>query len=325
MPEYLEGWDQMPTISQTHLKFSPLNFMNADLQTRSLKQLASPHLGTSDFVYKHPLNWSKQEIRLIEILPDDQFSSPIAIKLHHVSLQDDPVYTALSYAWGDQIMMKATIVNGEEFRITANLEAALREIRREQHNDEMILLWADQISIDQMNHGEKSDQVLNMDKIYKKAKEVFIWLGEADEDTELAISSLSQTAAQAKAIGIENYATSYDYQLREESSLDQKIKPMICSAAVFEDRHWPAVYDLITRPWWKRVWISQEILLAYSARLACGKYRLDWSEMTRVVAACATFCHRAQFLPATEYMNILTIIQKSHSRYGPGQSVHSTQ
>ncbi|KAI1078102.1 major facilitator superfamily domain-containing protein [Whalleya microplaca] len=68
------------------------------------------------------------EIRLIVIrlgLPDD----PIICKLEYASLDEHPVYCALSYVWGDPNVTKNIELNGKPFPVTVNLYDALRQIR----------------------------------------------------------------------------------------------------------------------------------------------------------------------------------------------------
>jgi hypothetical protein len=65
-----------------------------------------------------------------------------------VSPEDNPVYTALSYAWSDPNDTTLVLADGVEYHVTTNLESALRHIRGEV--DEVVL-WADAICINQNN------------------------------------------------------------------------------------------------------------------------------------------------------------------------------
>lgn len=97
-----------------------------------------------------------------------------------------PAFNALSYTWGSwDDSTSITIVNfdsGEEvdFPVTRNLFNALRRIRREE--EDVIRLWVDQICINQRNEEEKAWQVRAMGNIYSFAWDVFIWLGDLDDE-----------------------------------------------------------------------------------------------------------------------------------------------
>lgn len=97
-----------------------------------------------------------------------------------------PAFNALSYTWGSwDDSTSITIVNlesGEEvqFPVTRNLFNALRRVRREE--EDVIRLWVDQICINQRDEEEKAWQVRAMGNIYSLAWDVFIWLGDLDDE-----------------------------------------------------------------------------------------------------------------------------------------------
>jgi len=49
--------------------------------------------------------------------------------------------------------------------------------------DEKRTLWAGQICINQEDESEKMKQLASMDKIYKKAENVLVWLGDPPQGT----------------------------------------------------------------------------------------------------------------------------------------------
>jgi hypothetical protein len=72
---------------------------------------------------------SSGEIRILTLhagnVPD-----PIKCSLQVVVLDEEPVYEALSYTWGDPGITKAICVKGTQVDVTVNLESALRYVRR---------------------------------------------------------------------------------------------------------------------------------------------------------------------------------------------------
>ncbi|KAI9658340.1 MAG: hypothetical protein M1821_002473 [Bathelium mastoideum] len=105
------------------------------------------------------------KIRLLKI--ESTVGDHVSCTLHHVSSVDDREYLALSYTWGDATPSEEIKLNGQAFKVTPNLLAALRAI--------------DVISIDQQNNEERSQEVRRMDQIYRRASCVLVWLGnEAD-------------------------------------------------------------------------------------------------------------------------------------------------
>ena len=53
-----------------------------------------------------------------------------------------------------------------------------------------LLIWVDAICINQEDIPERNVQVTMMDRVYERAKAVFVWLGEADSDCESIMGKL---------------------------------------------------------------------------------------------------------------------------------------
>jgi hypothetical protein len=150
------------------------------------------------------LDPSSRQIRCVDLHPGSS-TDLVVCSLVYTTLDpeagDLPSYEALSYCWGsvnDTVAIHLRSPNmdtgwlhrhqdgpdGAEanpsvgnFQVTRNLEAALRAHRRP---NQMRRLWVDAICINQMSDKEKTHQVGQMNLIYKSAKDVLVWLGEAD-------------------------------------------------------------------------------------------------------------------------------------------------
>ena len=55
---------------------------------------------------------------------------------------------------------------------------------------EPVTLWADALCINQADDDEKSEQVRARGQIYKRADNVWAWLGEQDDFSDLAFETL---------------------------------------------------------------------------------------------------------------------------------------
>ena len=106
--------------------------------------------------YKYEqLDPSKQEMRLLRILPD-RGDGTIKCELLTKAPLDSvtKTYSALSYCAGDSKRTQCIIVNGRKFRAFANLAHALAEARffwKNTNGTRELLLWVDQICISQHN------------------------------------------------------------------------------------------------------------------------------------------------------------------------------
>jgi Heterokaryon incompatibility protein (HET) len=191
----------------------------------------------TSFPYKQ-LNVSKKEIRLLLL---DEGSNELRGKLVRVSLKEKPNFEALSYTWGQPPFEHSIEINGQEFPIGANLHAALTELRK---YDTARTLWIDAICINQNDELERRQQIGIMQEIFISASQVRAWLGEGDENSEKAMSLLENL---------------------QEEDLER------FRAAEFKCPEWLALNSFWRRPYWRRIWIIQELAVADGrALLGCG-------------------------------------------------------
>ena len=122
------------------------------------------------------LDTASRRIRLIKLQPGD-WDDDIRCDVFQASLDTQPQYTALSYAWGNQNISKPLLIycNGISFAVSENLYVALRRLRCP---DDPLVLWIDAICINQIDELERTHQVSMMRSIYMKSIETLIWLGD---------------------------------------------------------------------------------------------------------------------------------------------------
>ena len=136
------------------------------------------------FMYE-PLDAELNEIRLLTLYPGKRID-PVTTTIKTVSLENKPLYKTISYAWGDLTDTRPITIGTYAFKVTTNLETALRYLRCE---SQPVTLWVDAVCINQANNEEKSQQVRLMAEIFEKCQEVFIWLGSPS-------NSVSETIGQ---------------------------------------------------------------------------------------------------------------------------------
>lgn len=158
-----------------------------------------------------------------------------------------PIYEALSYTWGEAKEMHIIFVNNQPFPVTPNLFVALKYLREA---EESRILWIDAICIDQNSLLEKTHQVGMMRDIYRGASQVLVWLGESDKDIRKAMAFLEQRKR---------------FQLLTRDELD----PFV-----------PGLAKIFRQPWWSRIWVVQEVLVATKPPLlGCGRRWLSWEDV----------------------------------------------
>lgn len=270
---------------------------------------------SNDYSHYTPLSSESKEVRLLRILPAALPEAPLVIALIRTKLATCPPYTALSYCWGSldetesiTILFQESVelnLTGDDntieelnrtfkqedgrrdiakdFKVTTNLHAALNSFRSRNITG---FIWADMLCINQNDEDEKSEQVPKMGEIYGGATKVYAWLGEADHQID-CIFAVLQKFRDRKREG--KFPTHFDaaeqlsfyrqlfrdiYQaeagtLPEQSDLDDDM--------LHEEFNW--LHPLYVRPYWRRVWIVQELVLARVVVVYCGDKSIDFDDI----------------------------------------------
>lgn len=169
-------------------------------------------------------------------------------------------YEALSYTWGPTGGHHSIVANGQTMSITANLYLALKNLRYP-HSDR--ILWADAVCINQSNVKERNHQVVQMSDIYKQANRVIFFLGNATLTTDAFMHCM---------LLVQQECSKYAYRSWTRDDIHWKKIWAIAQGKMkaFDDLPCQGLTILLSRSWFRRVWILQEVANAKSAIVCCG-------------------------------------------------------
>jgi hypothetical protein len=187
-------------------------------------------------------------------------------------------FVALSYTWGSTENNAVIHLDDGPVPVTMNLLEALQALR---FQDKSRVLWIDALCINQTDLEERASQVNIMRHIYQKAQNVIVWLGPAADDSRLAfdlLATLSNVREQRHTL------CRYGVILREQ--LPQLGLPD------FLEPHWAALNSLLSRSWFSRVWVIQEVAVSKNCIVRCGNCEISWA----VMANAARTIHEAQLM-----------------------------
>jgi hypothetical protein len=205
--------------------------------------MASCH---STFKYE-PLDHSGKSMRLLEVLHEGN-GNVIRCKLRTYTVDEAPPYAALSYTWDRDGRSELIECNGMTMKVGGNVWDLLSLYRfRAKDAKRGGLIWIDAVCINQKDVKERNHQVNQMRDIYSGAELVVVWLGQVQDEVEL-VFHLARV--------LERPLTMNGDDIRWYTSLQQ----------------WKAITRILQRPYWTRVWIAQEFILAKSIELWCGAY-----------------------------------------------------
>ncbi|KAF4459272.1 Heterokaryon incompatibility [Fusarium albosuccineum] len=248
------------------------------------------------FSYK-PISKANREIRLIRLAPSPGDES-IKLELRHASADDNVPYHAVSYVWGDPKDIGPVTVDGEELLVSQNLIALFRQLLK---LEVTAWLWTDSICINQADLEEKAWQVDAMDQVYGNAELVHLWLGPGTLHTDKAMKMIHNHGRQIIVdMGWADPRNNQKNQKKKNRKLTKQLKKALSTGKkpsskahqivhflynLYNDpglRHYnkdqpldkypllDGLRDILERPFWRRVWIVQEITLAKGALLLCG-------------------------------------------------------
>ena len=178
----------------------------------------------------------------------------VNIILTEVSLDGQVEFEALSYTWGSLEELHFVQCNEEAMKVTKNCKQALQDLRTTQPRT----LWVDAVCIEQSLHEERNQQVMMMQKIYEKATRVIIWLSPPSKHLDNAMLAVKLLADM----------------LRTETNVQPEHDECM---QLMNDRGMELALTVMAGlPWWRRVWVVQEVHASSNAVVKCGRSEVPW-------------------------------------------------
>lgn len=204
----------------------------------------------------------RTQLRLLKLHRRIPFST-LSGELLSFELSDAPTYYAVSYVWGHGPQdMQSMKLNGMDFDIKGNVHQILQRcssFSREHY------IWIDTICIDQSNVQEKTEQVRSMRDIYSRSEHVLICLGEGN--AVYAMILMRELLCLNNLCGNEfvlKHVVNFLHQIKYDLLLRARIKGLV---------------DLLRHPWFRRVWVVQEVVVAPRATFFYGSTFIQWFQL----------------------------------------------
>ncbi|KAK1752681.1 heterokaryon incompatibility protein 6, OR allele, partial [Echria macrotheca] len=256
-------------------------------QLRNFHQAAEhpklPDLGHVDEFAYQPLP-KPTSIRVLRVQTQGEGAAEtnpnlITVHIEEADLAHDPDFNALSYVWGDHraplgqgySSKRAArcfhiLCDGRRMSVTYNLFCFLRRLAAAKqgemlYNIRQLPLWIDQLCINQSDGAEKAIQVAMMDRVYSRAHSVVSWLGEGDSHVDTAARLLTRLGGVSRSVAS-----------RPDFDVGQFVKDIPAA-------EWLALGAFLARPYFKRVWIVQEVAMAQRLVVVCGKQVINWDSL----------------------------------------------
>lgn len=186
---------------------------------------------------------------MLELEPNDDIFGNLRGELVVRSLDRHPRYDAISHAWGGPQASQCIYLNGARLPLTNNLHSCLRHLR---HKSLTRCFWLDAICVNQYDDAERSQQVQQMEHIFRTADVVRVWVGDVVlDDVDSTFRLLKLTA----------------------------------SGEIFEDHSDHNEHDftqlcrITESAWFGRLWVMQEAALARVLTFHHGLHDFSWDQL----------------------------------------------
>ncbi|KAH9209027.1 heterokaryon incompatibility protein-domain-containing protein [Leptodontidium sp. 2 PMI_412] len=203
-------------------------------------------------------------------------------------------YNVLSYCAGDPKQTSLILVDGVPFNAFANLEHAIHVVSEHwsrEYPDEPLLLWADQICINQRDRPERTSQVQLMREIYRRGARTFVCL-----DTHGSRNCLGWTGTDDEPFNIAHLQQRLERELcltewqpgfpspkahwpRKTDKRAGKSKEVRQTATAKTSSFLTSLYECFQSPWWRRAWVYQELVLSPHPYFISTAACISWDEV----------------------------------------------
>ncbi|OAL54015.1 HET-domain-containing protein [Pyrenochaeta sp. DS3sAY3a] len=206
--------------------------------------------------YEYTPLYAGDAIRVLNLQPASTYADELHVRLEMARFpsaagrfdeQCLTPYEAVSYTWGEATFSYQLHCEGQIIEVTKNVDLLLRRLRKPSGPR---ILWIDSVCINQQDTKEKTFQIAMMDQIYSRASKVHVWLGEAAPSDRMQwVFDLFREIARSDR----DEGKSMDWVVNKTDLWDTALPD--------------AVDCFLSRPWFGRRWILQEVILGLDITL----------------------------------------------------------
>ncbi|KAH7376795.1 heterokaryon incompatibility protein-domain-containing protein [Plectosphaerella cucumerina] len=268
---FILRWTVNPSFRAADCIAETMNTLMRNLEAWEFKISKNRLEALEPYTYR-PLDPLKREIRILRLRRRNA-SPDIVCDFFRTTVDTAPPFEAVSYTWGGESMTENIVVDGGRVAVSPTVSKWLR-YRRSFFSE--AYLWIDAVCIDQANSDEKAAQIPLMGNIYTQATRTMVWLTHPADITNKDASSARSLLMTLNTLHLQNATTD---QLRYVVSTEASIFPL---------------QYLLSRSYFHRIWVIQEIALAKEVHLFFGSVTMDWEALAHTVL----ILHDARLAPS---------------------------
>ncbi|KAK1749907.1 heterokaryon incompatibility protein-domain-containing protein [Echria macrotheca] len=223
----------------------------------------------------------RDEIRLL-ILNPGSGDEPISCFLENYPVAKPKRFAALSYVWGIDTpeTRRQILLDGCPVSVTANLYAFLSQHRED---DLCSVLWVDAVCINQKDLAERASQIHLMKRVYESAEEIIIWLGESNAAIDAAVDRMHDIYNTWWTPILKRTGSAHrSLATITDSDIEHLLRGSVADSGA--DVWRTGIQEIMSRPWWSRIWVYQEATApcAAGARVRIGPHDISFDTVLTV-------------------------------------------
>lgn len=207
------------------------------------------------------------EFRLLCLSATEDANSPVHVTLEVVQQHDCPEYETVSYTWGGEdgdSTPSRPIFVGPYWDILLQSKNCWDMLRYLQPRRGIRMVWVDAICINQNDMEERAQQVAKMGTIYRDSSRVFVYLG-----SDIVSADTSKRRYPSRH-GLHQFDHTMNGKIGRKGAITTTLK------------------KLLTRRYFSRVWVIQELVLSRNAIIPVGDMQFWASNLTPTYMALAS-------------------------------------
>jgi len=153
-----------------------------------------------------------------------------------------------------------------------------------------------------------------MSHIYKEAEQVIIWLGQGTKESDLVMGSMKRL--QENSVHVEgDWRRSAQFWLHPW----HVVQPTLEDINIYQNELRKGMELILARPWFRRIWILQEIANARAAIVLCGKKSVS----TRIFAQVPSLIELQPHPHCQAVLDIMPGLSRKESWWGQKRNLQT--
>ncbi|KAI0189449.1 heterokaryon incompatibility protein-domain-containing protein [Astrocystis sublimbata] len=265
---------------------------------------------------------TEESLRLLRVDQGDIKTGVLSCTLFHIDRYHPPKgvsWTALSYRWGDEhdlipMRLRSKVKKSSNMASTTGAEflaphSTVDMILQLYHSDRIAgkWIWVDYLCLNQRDLIEKGAQVGRIGTVFELSEETVAYMGPETSSTSMGVEIMKALSVLFKQLD-EQHGDANTFTTTQEFVLE-------ATGTSLDSPKWAALSELLSSPWFGRVWVIQEAVLPRSLVFVWGTYALTWHQLASLMRSDSSYVFN-WLAPSVRNVTALATLDNIHQLRG---------